>query len=61
MKNISDILSPGSLAQPVILLGLSLLVANAGSYNRMDRSVGTRAGALIPANSIVFARRAFDT
>lgn len=57
MQNTSDILSPWSLPQPIILLGFSLLVANAAITGWIDLSVLVPALLFVPIPLLFLAER----
>jgi sterol desaturase/sphingolipid hydroxylase (fatty acid hydroxylase superfamily) len=57
MQNTSDILSPWSLPQPIILLGFSLLVANAAITGWIDLSVLVPVLLFVPIPLLLLAER----
>jgi sterol desaturase/sphingolipid hydroxylase (fatty acid hydroxylase superfamily) len=57
MQNTSDILSPRSLPQPIILLGFSLLVANAAITGWIDLSVLVPVLLFVPIPLLLLAER----
>ena len=57
MQNTSDILSPWSLPQPIILLGFSLLVANAAITGWTDLSVLVPVLLFVPIPLLLLAER----
>lgn len=57
IQNISDILSPWSLPQPVILLGFSLLVANAAITGWIDLPVLVPVLLFVPIPLLLLAER----
>lgn len=57
MPNASDILSPWSLPQPIILLGFSLLVANAAITGWIDLSVLVPVLLFVPIPLLLLAER----
>jgi len=57
MLNTPDILSPWSLPQPIILLGFSLLVANAAITGWIDLSVLVPVLLFVPIPLLLFAER----
>jgi len=57
MQNTSDILSPWSLPQPIILLGFSLLVANAAITGWNDLSVLVPVLLFVPIPLLLLAER----
>ena len=57
MQNTSDILSPWSLPQPVILLGFSLLVANAAITGWIDLPVLVSVLLFVPIPLLLLAER----